>query len=189
MTPRNFKTTPNIREIIPAERVQEALRELTSFLLTRFEREKDDFALVGIHTRGAVIARLLAGRLQKDHGMDVPVGELDITLYRDDFSTSGVHPIVGETRIGFDVNDKHIVLIDDVLFTGRTIRAAMDEIMDFGRPHSISLVVLVDRGHRELPIQADFAPIKLATKRTESVNLNLDETDQKQQIVIYEATE
>jgi pyrimidine operon attenuation protein/uracil phosphoribosyltransferase len=114
----------------------------------------------------------------------VPTGALDITLYRDDFSTAGIHPVIGETHLDFDIDNKQIILIDDVLFTGRTIRAAIDQLMDYGRPKSIHLLVLIDRGHRELPIAAEFAAITLPTSRFESVNLRLDEVDQKDEIVV-----
>jgi len=185
--PKNFKATPNIRETIPAAKVHQAIDDLTDFILEHFQSKLDNLALVGIHTRGALIAERIAQKIKAKRGLEVPVGALDITLYRDDFGTDGVQPVIGETQLDFDIDDKQIVLVDDVLFTGRTIRAALDEIIDFGRPKHISLVVLVDRGHPELPIQPDFTAIKIPTKRAESVVLHLDEIDQQEDILICEA--
>lgn len=185
--PRNSKTAPRVREVIPGSRVNQALSELTSFLSKRFDFSKDDVALVGIQSRGVILTNRIAHALKRQLRVDVPVGAVDITLYRDDFSTTGINPIIGETHLDFDIDDKHIVLVDDVLFTGRTVRAAIDQLMDFGRPKAVTLVVLVDRGHRELPFAADFAPIKITTERDESVNLHVEELDGKDEIVIYEA--
>lgn len=179
------KSPLKVRETISAAKVSEALQSIVRHILDAY-KVTDDVAILGIQTRGAVLANRVAQAIKKEKGVDIPMGALDITLYRDDFSTSGIQPIVGETHINFDIDDKRIILIDDVLFTGRTIRAALDEIIDFGRPKSISLVVLVDRGHRELPIEAQFAPIKMATKRSEIVNLSLMETDGKEEIVAGE---
>lgn len=189
MMPMNPKPSPKVRQTIPSDQVERAFRELTSYLLKKFEFSGDDVALVGIQTRGAIIAQRLAKTIQEQTGHAVPVGALDITLYRDDLSTSGIQPIIGETHLDFEIDNKTIILIDDVLFTGRTIRAALAEIIDFGRPKRISLVVLVDRGHRELPIEPEFAPIKIQTKRDESVNLHLHEVDNKEDIVICEAVD
>jgi pyrimidine operon attenuation protein/uracil phosphoribosyltransferase len=186
--PKNSNLTPNIREILPASKVSLALSELTANLMKEFDFSKSDVALIGIQSRGVILANRIAHTL-KTHHLSVPVGALDITLYRDDFSTAGINPVIGETHLDFDINGKQIVLVDDVLFTGRTVRAAMDQLIDFGRPKSITLFVLVDRGHRELPIAAHFAPIKITTKRTESVNLHLEELDGKDEIVVYDPVE
>jgi pyrimidine operon attenuation protein/uracil phosphoribosyltransferase len=174
------------RETIPSEKIHQALADLTAYLLGKFDFTKDEVALVGIQTRGAILATRIAERIAHVKNVQVPIGDIDITLYRDDLGTSGIQPTVRETHLDFDIDDKHIVLVDDVLFTGRTVRAAIDELIDFGRPRSIALVVLVDRGHRELPIAADFAPIKIPTKRNESVDLYLTEIDKKEEIVVYE---
>ena len=176
----------NIRETIPAEKVEKALSDLADYLLKKFDFSKEDVAIVGIQRRGAAIAQRVAEAARKKTGADVAVGEIDITLYRDDLSTAGIQPVVGETHLDFDVDNKEIVLIDDVLFTGRTVRAALDEIMDFGRPRRIALVVLIDRGHRELPIEAEFAALRIATKRSDFVDLHLQEIDGREEIVVCE---
>jgi pyrimidine operon attenuation protein/uracil phosphoribosyltransferase len=185
----SLKPTPPIRERIPEEKITKAIGDITQSLLSAFEFKSGDVILVGIQTRGAVLVHRLAHAIKKQTGVDIPWGDLDITLYRDDFSTMGVQPIIGETHLDFDLDGKEIVLVDDVLFTGRTVRAAIDQIMDFGRPKKISLVVLVDRGHRELPITADFAAITIATKRGQSVNLHLEEVDGKDEIVVCDPIE
>jgi len=184
---KNLKPTPHVREVLPAERVKKAIQDLAGSLVARFDFASHGVILVGIQRRGALLAKRIAEIIQNEKGVDVPVGDLDISLYRDDFSTSGIQPIIGETHLDFDIDSKKIVLVDDVLFTGRTVRAALNQIMDFGRPSSITLAVLVDRGHREMPVSADFAPIVLTTKRNESVNLHLSEIDGKDEIIVYES--
>jgi pyrimidine operon attenuation protein/uracil phosphoribosyltransferase len=143
-------------------------------------------ALVGIRTRGVSLAQRLAGRLQAIGGQPVPVGALDITLYRDDLSLKSEAPILRGTDIPFPVSDKTILLVDDVLYTGRTIRAALDAIIDLGRPRMIQLAVLVDRGHRELPIRADYVGKNLPTARREAVQVLLHEHDGQDRVVIQE---
>lgn len=141
-------------------------------------------ALVGIHTRGVFLARRIHEKIHLAEGADVPLGEMDISFYRDDWTRAARHPRVQATDIPFSVDDREIVLVDDVLFTGRTIRAAMDALMDFGRPARIELAVLVDRGHRELPIQADYAGKAVETRHSETVNVLLAEHDGKDAVVI-----
>lgn len=187
--PKNSKLTPKVRKRFPGSDVQTALSKLADFLLKNFDFSQTGPVLIGIHTRGALLARRLAGLIKAKKGVEAPVGEIDITLYRDDFSTTGVQPVVGETTLDFDIDNSRIVLIDDVLFTGRTIRAALDELMDYGRPTSVTLAVLIDRGHRELPIEPKFAAITLATKRDESVILRLKEQDGADEILICEPLE
>lgn len=148
-----------------------------------------DLTLVGIRTRGVPLARRLAAEIEKIEGVQPPVGILDITLYRDDLSTLGYQPVVHETEIPFDINDKTIILVDDVLFTGRTVRAALGAIMDIGRPKSIQLAVLVDRGHRELPIRADYVGKNVPTSRKEIVSVQLKATDAAEQVVLQEIAE
>jgi pyrimidine operon attenuation protein / uracil phosphoribosyltransferase len=148
-----------------------------------------DLTLVGIRTRGVPLARRLAEEIEKIEGVQLPVGILDITLYRDDLSTLGYQPVVHETEISFDINDKTIILVDDVLFTGRTVRAALGAIMDIGRPKSIQLAVLVDRGHRELPIRADYVGKNVPTSRKEVISVQLKATDAAEQVMLQEITE
>jgi pyrimidine operon attenuation protein/uracil phosphoribosyltransferase len=136
-----------------------------------------NLALIGIQTRGVFLARRLQAQLRAIEGAAPPVGEMDITLYRDDWTRIDRQPRVQATAVPFNVEDCKIVLVDDVLFTGRTVRAAMDALMDFGRPERIELAVLVDRGHRELPIRADYIGKLLETRRTQMVNVLLTEVD------------
>ncbi|MDD5584602.1 MAG: bifunctional pyr operon transcriptional regulator/uracil phosphoribosyltransferase PyrR [Candidatus Omnitrophica bacterium] len=145
-----------------------------------------NIVLIGIQTRGVYLAKRVQAIIKELEGVELPLGVLDITLYRDDLTAVGPQPTVKMTQIDFDVNDKVVVLIDDVLFTGRTIRAALDEIMDFGRPEKVELLVLVDRGHRELPIRADFAGKNIPTSKQETVKVCLEEIDGKDEVVIGE---
>ncbi len=152
-------------------------------------RSVDDLGLVGIRTRGVPIARRLARAIAEINGHEVPTGALDITLYRDDLMRHAVgpQPLVRRTEIPFSIDDKNILLVDDVLYTGRTIRAALDALIDFGRPKSIQLVVLVDRGHRELPIKADYVGKNLPTSLSQSVQVHLLEVDGRDEVEIQEA--
>jgi len=144
-----------------------------------------NLALVGIVTRGAVLAEILASRISEIEGTDVPVGTLDISFYRDDLALR-LNPEVHRSDIPFDVEGRDIVLVDDVLFTGRTIRAAMDALMDYGRPCSVQLAVLVDRGHRELPIRADFVGKNVPSSRRERVEVHLEALDGTDGVEILE---
>lgn len=145
----------------------------------------NDLALVGIQTRGFPLAKRLAEEIKKIEGTNINVGSLDITFYRDDFS-SFIAPEVKSTNIDFDIDDLKIVLVDDVLYTGRTIRAAFDALIDYGRPKSIQLAVLVDRGHRELPIRADFIGKSIPTSKKELVQVYLHEIDKDEKVAIEE---
>jgi pyrimidine operon attenuation protein/uracil phosphoribosyltransferase len=145
--------------------------------------------LVGIRTRGVPLAKRLAAEIGKIEGVQVPVGVLDITLYRDDLSTLGYQPVVHETQISFDINGKTIVLIDDVLFTGRTVRAALEAITDIGRPKSIQLAVLIDRGHRELPIRADYVGKNVPTSHKEVISVQLQTIDGDEKVLLQEIAE
>jgi pyrimidine operon attenuation protein/uracil phosphoribosyltransferase len=144
---------------------------------------QDGVCLVGIRTRGVDLARRLVGLLRECEGTEPPLGELDITLYRDD-APGRVMPEVRPTRMPFDVEGKTIVLVDDVLYTGRTVRAAIDALLDFGRPKGIQLAVLVDRGHRELPIAADYVGRVVQTQAEESVRVRLQERDGQDRVVL-----
>ena len=148
-----------------------------------------DLAFVGLRTRGVTLAQRLAERVGAIEGVKPPVGALDITLYRDDLGLKAAQPVVRGTEIPFDVTGRTVILVDDVLFTGRTIRAALDAIMDLGRPTAIRLAVLVDRGHRELPIRPDYVGKNLPTSRRESVAVRLKEHDGEDRVVIEEPIE
>ena len=165
-----------------------ALTRIAHEILER-NRGLDDVALVGIRTRGVPLARRLARTLQEINGDDVPTGALDITLYRDDLMRHpvGPQPVVRRTEIPFSIDGRKILLVDDVLYTGRTIRAALDALIDFGRPRAIQLIALVDRGHRELPIKADYVGKNLPTSLKQSVQVRLQEIDGTDEIVIEEA--
>jgi len=143
-----------------------------------------DLVLIGIQRRGVELAERIAKLIEKEEGVDVPRGALDITLYRDDLGTVGPKPVIGETRLPGDLTDKHAVIVDDVLYTGRTVRAALDELADFGRPKRISLAVLVDRGGRELPIQADVVGTAAKTSPDDRVEVQVNEVDGRDQVDI-----
>ena len=155
------------------------------------ERNKGvgNLILVGIQKRGVPLAERLVGAIEQFEGVRVPVGAIDITLYRDDLQMISQVPIVGETAIKDDITGRIIVLVDDVLFTGRTVRAALDELIDFGRPSAIQLAVLVDRGHREFPIRADFVGKNVPTSPNETVEVLLAEIDGEEQVVLGEVVE
>ncbi|MBW1840836.1 MAG: bifunctional pyr operon transcriptional regulator/uracil phosphoribosyltransferase PyrR [Deltaproteobacteria bacterium] len=160
-------------------------------ILTRITHEilevhkgTDNLAFVGIHTRGVYLAKRIQSKINRIEGIELPTGDMDITLYRDDWTRISPNPIVQTTDVPFSVDGKQIVLIDDVLFTGRTIRAAMDALIDFGRPDRMELAVLVDRGYRELPIQANYVGKFVETRRSETVNVLLVEHDGEDRVVI-----
>ena len=146
----------------------------------------DNLGLVGIMRRGVPLANRLAAILRRIEKIDVPVGTLDITLYRDDLSTVGHRPEVRPSAIGFDIMDKNIILVDDVLYTGRTTRAALDALFDHGRPKRIQLLVLIDRGHRELPVEAAFVGRKIETADNEIIEVKLKETDGAEKVLLVE---
>jgi len=143
-----------------------------------------NLALAGIMTRGDFLAKRLADKIKEIEKIDIPVGSMDINIYRDDWTKISHQPIVRPSNIPFSVDDQDIILVDDVLYTGRTIRAAMDALMDFGRPARIELAVLVDRGHRELPIQADYKGIFIDTGHEDTVNVHLKEVDKEDSVYI-----
>jgi len=171
--------------VMDADRMGRTLTRIAHEIVER-NHGVESLALVGVRTRGVPIAARLAARLREISGHDVPVGALDITLYRDDLMLNAVgpQPVVRSTDIPFSIDDRIIVLVDDVLYTGRTVRAALDELIDFGRPRAIQLAVIVDRGHRELPIKADYVGKNLPTSRAESVSVRLLETDGCDEVII-----
>jgi pyrimidine operon attenuation protein/uracil phosphoribosyltransferase len=162
--------------LLDADDVRRALTRIAHEIIER-DKGADGVVLVGIANRGDDLANRLAAEIERIEGITVPVGALDITFYRDDIGLRAEAPEVHETRIGFDVSGKVVVLVDDVLYTGRTIRSAMDALMDLGRPHKIQLAVLVDRGHRELPIRADFVGKNVPTSRDDNVRVQVQELD------------
>lgn len=169
--------------IMDAASINRGLKRIAHEIIER-NQGVENLVLVGIRKRGVPIAERLAEFIEEIEGEKVSVEKIDITLYRDDLTTLGPNPIVEATEITDPIDDKIVVLVDDVLFTGRTIRAAMDSLMDFGRPKRIQLAVLIDRGHRELPIKADYVGKNVPTSLKEDVNVMLKETDEKNQVVI-----
>ena len=170
--------------IMTADEIRRALVRVAHEVAER-NRGGQDLLFVGIWTRGVPIARRLASYISEFEGIEPPTGSLDIGLYRDDV-TSGMNPVLRQTDIPGNVNGKRVVLVDDVLFTGRSLRAAMDAVMDFGRPAQIQLAVLVDRGHRELPVRADYVGKNIPTSRSEEVRVRLRETDGEDLVAILE---
>jgi pyrimidine operon attenuation protein / uracil phosphoribosyltransferase len=171
--------------VMDADRMDRTITRIAHEIVER-NRTLDELALVGIRSRGEHLARRLARQLQRISGRTLPTGALDITLYRDDLMRQpvGPQPVVRSTEIPFSVDDRIILLVDDVLYTGRTVRAALDALIDLGRPQAIQLVVLVDRGHRELPIKADYVGKNLPTSQRESVQVRLEEVDGDDEVVI-----
>ena len=164
-------------DILSKDGISRSLRRISHEILERNASSLDNLALVGVLSRGAPLARRIAENIEHFEGLKVPVGALDITLHRDDRKTRGEEPRVRGSHIPFDVAGKTVVLVDDVLYTGRTARAAMDALLELGRPAAIRLAVLVDRGHRELPIRADHVGKNVPTSREETVRVSLAETD------------
>ncbi len=175
-------------QVLDEAALDRALTRISHEILER-NGGAENLALVGLRTRGVTLAQRLAERVSAIDGTKVPVGTLDITLYRDDLGLKTDQPVVRRTDIPFPITDKTIVLVDDVLFTGRTIRAALDALMDLGRPRIIQLAILVDRGHRELPIRPDYVGKNLPTSRRESVAVRLREHDGEDRVVIEEPEE
>ena len=174
--------------VMDADRMGRTLTRIAHEVLER-NRGVEELALVGIRTRGVPLARRIAQSIHSIHGHEVPTGALDITLYRDDLMRTpvGPQPLVRKTEIPFSIDDKRILLVDDVLYTGRTIRAALDALIDFGRPRAIQLIVLVDRGHRELPIKADYVGKNVPTSVSQSVQVHLTEIDGRDEVEILES--
>ena len=173
-------------EIVDADGLRRIITRIAHEIVER-NKGVDDLVLVGIRRRGVPIASRLAQRIGEFEGRVPAQGSLDITLYRDDLSTVSHQPVVGSSDIPVDINGKVVVLVDDVLYTGRTIRAGMDALIDFGRPRTIQLAVVIDRGHRELPIRADYVGKNVPTSRKEVIGVKLTETDGTDSVVIKEA--
>jgi pyrimidine operon attenuation protein / uracil phosphoribosyltransferase len=172
------------QELMDRDRLGRTLTRMAHEILERHP-DRDSTLLVGVQTRGVPLARRLAQRMGQAAGGDPPpVGALDITLYRDDLTTIAAHPVLKGTDIPGSIDGRTVVLVDDVLYTGRTVRAALDELVDFGRPARIALAVLVDRGHRELPIRADYVGKNLPTAQEEQVEVRLQEVDGQDGVVL-----
>lgn len=172
-------------KILDKDAINRALTRIAHEIVEK-NKGTEDLCLVGIRNRGVYLAQRLSVCIKNIDGKEVPTGALDITLYRDDLALASGQPVVRKTEIDFDINNKNLVLVDDVLYTGRTIRAALDALIDFGRPRSIQLAVLVDRGHRELPVRADYAGKNIPTSKDESVKVRLQEADGVDEVVIVE---
>ena len=171
--------------VMEADDMRRAIQRIAHEIIER-NRGIDDVILVGIRTRGVPIAERLSAAIEESEGRKPMSGVLDITLYRDDLSTLQSHPIVRSTKIDFDITGKIVVLVDDVLYTGRTIRSALDALIDLGRPKMIQLAVLIDRGHRELPISADFIGKSVPTSKSEIIAVRLNDIDGEDRVVIRE---
>lgn len=174
------------RVLMTAEDVRRATVRIAHEILEA-NRGTRDLLLLGMHTRGLPLARRLSGLIEQIEGEPAPVGALDIALYRDDLSTRGAAVELAPGELSQDVSDKRVVLVDDVVFTGRSARAALDAIIDMGRPQRIQLAVLIDRGHRELPIRPDYVGKNVPTARTEDVRVRLEETDGRDEVAIVAA--
>jgi pyrimidine operon attenuation protein / uracil phosphoribosyltransferase len=168
--------------VLDAAKIGQKVQGLAEAIRKEFQKELSEIALIGIQTRGVPLARRVAKLLEKESGKEIPVGILDITLYRDDMGDIAYQPEVKETDIPFEIDGRPLIIIDDVLFSGRTIRSALNALIDYGRPRCIRLAVLVDRGHRELPIAADYAGLVLKTQVDDVVDVNLKETDEEDSI-------
>ena len=174
---------PTLSEVLSKDGIDRSLRRISHEILERNASSLNDLALVGVLTRGVPLAHRIARNIEHFESLEVPVGSLDITLHRDDRDPADEEPRVRESRIAFDVAGKTVVLVDDVLYTGRTARAAMDALLELGRPAAIRLAILVDRGHRELPIRADHVGKNVPTSRAETVRVRLVETDGEEGVV------
>ena len=178
-----MENAANVKSIcMDASEIERTLMRIAHQILEA-NNGAENLALVGIVTRGDILAKKLCDKITAIEGKPVPLGHLDISFYRDDYATR-LAPAVHETRIGFDLDGKDVVLVDDVLYTGRTIRAALDALMDIGRPKTVQLAVLIDRGHRELPIRADFVGKNVPSSSDENVRLFLEEVDGKSEVAI-----
>jgi pyrimidine operon attenuation protein / uracil phosphoribosyltransferase len=171
--------------LLEADDIRRAVSRIAHEIVER-NKGAHDLAVVGVHTRGIPLANRIAARISELEGISVPSGKLDITLYRDDLSEVGLQPLVRRTEVPFDVASRRIVMVDDVFYTGRTARAGLDALIDLGRPANIQLAVLVDRGHRELPIRADYVGKNIPTAKSEVIKVKLLETDGEDAVELWE---
>jgi pyrimidine operon attenuation protein / uracil phosphoribosyltransferase len=172
-------------KVLDSDQMRRSVMRISHEILEK-NRGAANLAIVGIRTRGEFLAKRIIKQIKEIENRDVPLGVVDITLYRDDIYQSAERPIIRGTDLPFNVDKVSIVLVDDVLFTGRTIRAALDAIIDFGRPHSVQLAVLIDRGHRELPIRADYIGKSIPTSRSELVEVCMTERDEEDSVYVYD---
>ncbi len=187
-TAQSFDSTPPLREksrLMSSSEIERTLVRLAHEIVEK-NNGSDDLMLVGIHRRGVPLARRLAKLLGTIENKPIDVGTLDISFYRDDLSTRGPRPVVNPGALGFDVTGRDVVLVDDVLYTGRTVRAALDALIDHGRPKRVQLLALIDRGHRELPIEATFVGRAIQTADREIIEVKLDEIDDNEQVLLME---
>ncbi|MBI4436715.1 MAG: bifunctional pyr operon transcriptional regulator/uracil phosphoribosyltransferase PyrR [Candidatus Omnitrophica bacterium] len=173
-------------KILDSEGIEKVVIRLAHEIVEKNQKDLGHLVLIGVMTRGVILAQRLSGAIRKMNDTTLTLGALDITLYRDDLTQVAQSPVVHETRIDFDITDRKVILVDDVLFTGRTVRCALDELIDFGRPRTIQLAVLIDRGHRDLPIRADYVGKNLPTSLQEIVQVRFQETDGVDEVVIEE---
>lgn len=174
--------------IMDSEAIRRALVRIAHEIIEK-NKGVDDVVIIGIRTRGVPLAQRIAAEVGTIEKCEITVGMLDITLYRDDLSTLGYNPVVHGTDINFDLSGKHVILVDDVLYTGRTIRAALDAVIDMGRPKTIQLAVLIDRGHKELPIRADYVGKNVPTSQKETIEVVLSEIDGEDEVYIGEVVD
>ncbi|WP_432643036.1 bifunctional pyr operon transcriptional regulator/uracil phosphoribosyltransferase PyrR [Acidaminococcus sp.] len=183
-----MSTSVKKKTIMDTAAMRRALVRIAHEIVERNKGVKN-VVLVGIRTRGVPLANRLGREIEQIEGVKLPVGSLDITLYRDDLSTLGYNPVISETDIDFDLNGKTVILVDDVLFTGRTVRSALDALIDMGRPRAIQLAVMIDRGHKELPIRADYVGKNVPTSNSEAVDVTLAEIDGQDEVVLSDIKE
>lgn len=175
-------------KILDADGIRRALTRISHEIIEK-NKGTDDLVLIGIRTRGVPLAERIREKIAEFEGVTLPLGIVDITLYRDDLTTIDVQPVVHETNVPFSIQGKTVIMVDDVLYTGRTARAALDATMDLGRPARIQLAVLIDRGHRELPIRADYVGKNLPTSRREIVSVRLNDVDGAEEVLLLEKPE
>ncbi len=165
-------------EIMDNVQVSKVIKRI-AYEILEHSKSADNMVFIGIQTRGAVLARALARCIKENENIDIPVGSMDITFYRDDLTMLAEHPVINDNDIPFDIYNKNVILVDDVLYTGRTIRAAIEELFDMGRPDAVRLAILIDRGHHELPISADYIGKNVPVAKNEKINMEVENDDIK----------